>query len=93
MIGVLKFDGPHGPYDVSQPQGKDLPIEVVHGDRTLRWVVQVMDGPMGPASGLTNGTALIWGDVYWFEFTPGPTARIDYYGSGVLVRTDYEATS
>lgn len=91
MISTVRLQGPQGVYDLGVPRAEDRQIEVVHGELTLRWVVEVMDEPMGSASGLTVGTAPIWGDVYWFEFTWGPPARIDYYGKGVLIRTDHEA--
>lgn len=93
MNTVLRFQGPDGVYDVSVPRDEDTPIEVVHGDLRMQWPVQAMNDSGSSASGLTHGTAIIWGDVFWFEFVEGPPAQISYYGDGVLVRTDQQAKS
>lgn len=91
MSSTVRLQGPQGPYDVEVPRAEDDRIRVVHGDVTLHWHVEAMDGPKSSASGLTLGTERVWGDVYWFEFTLGPPTRIDYYGAGILVRSDHEA--
>ena len=87
----LSFSAPTGLYRVQFEPGEDHNADVRHGDLSMRWPIFVADED-GTCSGLTVGSEEIWGDVFWWQLEPGPPGTIDYYGNGVLVRTDREAT-
>jgi len=88
--------GPEGNYEIrftilEEFEGR---IEVTIGDQKMEWYVESVDysgSKITRLGGLTRGSEVVWGDCYWFELQADQDPRVDYYGSGVLVRTDRAA--
>jgi hypothetical protein len=88
---ALKFSAPTGTYSLQCEEVEDAAVEVGQGDVSMVWRVEVADGD-GVLQGLTRDTEAVWGDVFWRKLILGPPATIEYWGEGVLVRTDKEVT-
>lgn len=91
------FTGPDGPYTIRfEPIDEwDGVIDISIGELTMRWRVIDADREDGGAvvlGGMTDGSAPLWGDQYWFElrFNDAPPL-IRYWGDQVICREDHAA--
>jgi len=87
---ALSFAAPSGRYDLSFAPIEDTPIAVRHGGAEMIWHIET--AASGKVEGMTRGAKAIWGDEFWFELHTETPASISYFGDGVLVRTDREAS-
>jgi len=93
----LAFTGPEGCYTVQfEPTDEwDGVIDVSISGVTMRWHVVDADREDGGAvvlGGMTDGSAPLWGDEFWFElrFSDVPPL-IRYWGNQVVWREDRAA--
>ena len=88
--------GPEGKYKIKftmiEPfEGR---IEATVGNQKMEWYVESVDysgSKITRLGGLTRGSEKVWGNCYWFELHADQDPRIEYFGAGVLIRTDRAA--
>lgn len=92
---VVTFASPDATYSIEVDDADQGYVRVRHTGADLKWYVEVKEvcGGKFRLSGLTLGTAVLFGDVFCYELVLTAPSTITYWGDGVAARQDHEVRS